>query len=62
MTDKYEHIHYATSSRLAELLRSIGTDRSLAQDEVNEIHKEAATRLEALDGMPISFNNEQFDI
>lgn len=61
MTDKYEHIHYATSSRLAELLRSIGTDRSLEQDEVNEIHKEAAIRLEALDNRPINFNHEQFE-
>lgn len=59
--DKYEHIHWATNARLAELLRSIGTDRSLAQDEVNEIHKEAATRIEALDNRPIKFNHEQFE-
>lgn len=59
--DKYEHIHLATNPRLAELLISIGTDSSLTNGEINEIHKEAATRLEAFERRPF-FNHEQFSL
>lgn len=59
--DNYEHIHWATNARLADLIRSIGTDTNLEQDEVSEIHKEAATRLEAFDRRPF-FNHEQFSL
>lgn len=59
--DKYEHIHWATNARLAELIRSIGTDPTLTNGEIEEIHEESAIRLEAFDNRPIKFNNEQFE-
>ena len=59
--DKYEHIRWATNARLAELIRSIGTDPTLTNGEIEEIHEESAIRLEAFDNRPIKFNNEQFE-
>lgn len=61
MSDNYEHIHWATNTRLAELIRSIGNDQTLTNGEIEEIHKESATRLEAFDNRPIKFNHEQFE-
>lgn len=61
MKDPLERIHWATNTRLAELIRSIGNDQTLTNGEIEEIHKEAATRLEAFDNIPIKFNNEQIE-
>jgi len=61
MKDPFEYIHLATNTRLAELIRSISTDQSLTNGEIEEIHKEVAIRLEAFDNRLIKFNSEQFE-
>lgn len=57
MKDNYEHIHWATNARLAEMLRDY------SRHEVSDKRvtlEEAALRLEAIDKTP-KFNNKQFE-
>lgn len=62
MKDPYEHIHWATNARLAEMVGFV--DDHFSQNmthEENETLREAVRRLEAFDNRPIKFNHEQFE-
>lgn len=61
MKDPYEHIHWATNARLAEMVKFVADHYSQTMPhEENETLREAVRRLEAFDNRPIEFNHEQF--
>lgn len=59
MEDKFEHIHYATNSRLAEMLEPYA--RNEPYDIKKELIMEICRRLRAFDNRPIPFNDKQFN-
>ena len=64
MKNPYEHIHWATNARLAEMLTEsmVQKQGDYSPEECIEICKEAALRLKNFDKAPrIPFNHEQFE-
>lgn len=59
MESKYDHIHYATDGRLAQMLREIA--RRHVDDDRETIY-EAARRLEAYHNRAETFNHEAFSV
>ena len=59
MPNNYDHIHYATDERLAQLLREIA--RRHVDDDRETIY-EAARRLEAYRHRAETFNDEAFSV
>lgn len=59
MEDKFEHIHHATNSRLAQMLEPYA--RCEPYDMKKELIMEICRRLRAFDNRPIPFNHEAFE-
>jgi hypothetical protein len=59
MENPYQHIHWATTERLADMVEEIARRHV---DEDKETLLEAATRLRNIANAPKTFNHEQFSI